>query len=182
MGGFIKTDEIDSQWAYRQMLRMVKDGELVRVRQGIYALPEVLGSLMYDMEKIIPGGIICSYSAWAYYNLTTQTPYGVFVALPRGRKARVPGFPVINISYVSSDLFHLGEIESMIGGYKCHIYDLERSVCDAIKARNKIGIDVCAEILNNYLQRKDKNLVLLNKYAKILRIQSTLNKYLEISL
>ena len=69
-----------------------------------------------------------------------------------------------------------------IDGYKIAIYDIERCVCDAIKHRNKIGIDVCAEILNNYLKRPERNLSRLMDYARQMRVTSTLEKYLEIRL
>ncbi|MBQ8191328.1 MAG: hypothetical protein IJZ45_06145, partial [Bacteroidaceae bacterium] len=62
------------------------------------------------------------------------------------------------------------------------IFDIERCVCDAVKYRNKIGIDVCSEILKNYLSRKGVNLSRLSDYAKALRIETVLHKYLEIVL
>ena len=54
-----------------------------------------------------------------------------------------------------------------IDGYVVKIDDLEKSVCDAIKYRAKIGLDVATEILKNYLKRKDRNLSKLVRYAKI---------------
>ena len=62
------------------------------------------------------------------------------------------------------------------------VTDLERSVCDAIKYRNKIGLDVCAEILKTYLHRTDRNIAKLIEYAKKLRVAATLKTYLEIGL
>lgn len=64
-------------------------------------------------------------------------------------------------------------------GYDVPIFDMERSVCDAIKYRNKIGIDVMAEILQTYPKHPDKNISRLMDYASKLRIRNTLNQYLE---
>ena len=181
-GGFITKKEIPSYYDYRQLLTLVRKGELVRVRQGVYALPESMANTMYDIEKIIPGGILCSYSAWSHYNLTTQIPYGIFVAIQRGRKVSLPEYPPITLCSVSKNLFELGATKDLVGGYECSIYNIERSVCDAIKSRYKIGIDVCSEIVNEYLSRPYRNLVMLSQYAKALRVESTLKKYLEIIL
>lgn len=181
-GGFISKSELPSYYEYRRLLTHVKKGTILRVRQGVYALPESLANVMYDIERIVPGGILCSYSAWAHYNLTTQIPYGIFLAIRRGRKVKLPDFPPITLCSVSKDLLSLGVTRDIVGGYECHIYNIERSVCDAIKARNKIGIDVCAEIVNEYLKRPLRNLVLLTEYAKKLRVEATLRKYLEIRL
>jgi hypothetical protein len=59
---------------------------------------------------------------------------------------------------------------------------MEKSVCDALRYRNKIGIDVSAEILRNYLSRKERNITRLTSYAKSMRIAGVLNNYLEIQL
>lgn len=39
---------------------------------------------------------------------------------------------------------------------------MERSVCDAVKFRNKVGTDVvCSEVVNSYLSRSERNLTIL---------------------
>lgn len=43
-------------------------------------------------------------------------------------------------------------------------------------------MDVCSEVVNNYLARIDRNLTLLLDYANKLRVAKTLKKYLEIKL
>ncbi len=47
-----------------------------------------------------------------------------------------------------------------------------------VKYRNKIGMDVCGEILNSYLKREDKDLGLLHEYARKLRVDNVLTNYL----
>ena len=69
-----------------------------------------------------------------------------------------------------------------ISGYKVHITDMERSVCDAVKYRNKIGLDVCAEVIRTYLKKPNRNLARLQDYAKRLRVFNTLKNYLEIAI
>ena len=73
-------------------------------------------------------------------------------------------------------------MKTTIDGYIINVYDAERSVCDAVKFRNKIGIDVCAEIIGNYLERPERNISKLMDYAKLLRVNTTLEKYLEVKL
>ena len=69
-----------------------------------------------------------------------------------------------------------------IDGYNIRIYDVERGVCDAVKFRNKIGMDVCSEIISNYLERPDRNLTKLMDYARRLRVGNILEQYLQIKL
>lgn len=62
------------------------------------------------------------------------------------------------------------------------ITDIERTVCDAVKYRNKIGLDVCGEIIDSYLKTEKRNVSLLLEYAERLRVKQTLTKYLETRL
>ena len=86
------------------------------------------------------------------------------------------------IHYWKPDNLTFGIVQQEISGYNVRITDLERSVCDAVKYRNKIGLDVCAEIIRSYVRRRDRNLSRLNDYARRLRIAKVLNNYLEIAI
>ena len=52
----------------------------------------------------------------------------------------------------------------------------------AIKFRNKIGMDVCSEIIDNYLVRPERNISKLLDYAKQLRVGTILEDYLQVKL
>ena len=130
---------------------------------------------MIDVEKIVPGGVVCMYSAWAYYELTTKLPPDICIAIEKKRKVILPDYPSVALYYWSQSAFELGVAEREIEGYKVRIYDLEKSVCDAVKFRNKIGVDISSEILKNYLVRSDRNLTRLNEYAKKMRVANILN-------
>ena len=69
-----------------------------------------------------------------------------------------------------------------IDGFNIRVYDVERSVCDAVKFRNKVGMDVCSEIINNYLERPNRNLSKLMDYARRLRVGTILEQYLQVKL
>lgn len=62
------------------------------------------------------------------------------------------------------------------------IYEIEKTVVDIICFREKIGIEETKEILKNYLDKKERNINLLLRYAKVLKCESVLRKYLEVLL
>ncbi len=157
-GGFITAKEIESSSVYHRLLDKVKTGDVVRVSPGVYALSESLANTMLDITKIVPDGILCQYSAWAHYGLTTQIPSSICIAIKRGRKVRLPEWPPFSLYYKGEDVLRLGETTDNVGGYEIPIYDIERCVCDAVKSRNKIGIDVSSEILKNYLNCEDRDI------------------------
>lgn len=179
--GIIRADR-DNNTEYRKILAAVKDGGLVRLRNGLYASPDALAGSIVDIDAIIPGGILCLYSAWYYYNLTTQVPDAFYVAVSRSRKIKLPALPDIKPVFQRNDLLEIGKEEIEEHGIKVLITDIERSVCDAVKYRNKIGIDVMTEIIDNYLRRTGRNLSRLTEYAKKLRVYSTLHQILQVKL
>jgi predicted transcriptional regulator of viral defense system len=167
---------------YRELLNATKRGDVTRIKRGVYVTDDALASIMIDVDKIVPNGIICLYSAWSHYRMTTQIPAAHYIAIDRSRKVVVPDFPAIQLVYQQPKILHLGEVRDTIQGFQVSIYNRERCVCDAIKYRNKIGTDVMAEILNSYLSSNSINIDLLCRYAKELRVYSTLKQYLEIKI
>lgn len=172
----------DNNAEYRKILVAVHEGELVRLRNGLYAEPDALMGNIVDIDAIVPGGILCLYSAWSHYSLTTQIPDAFYVAVSRSRKVNLPVFPDIKLVFQRSALLNIGKVKIEEQGFKLYITDIERSVCDAVKYRNKIGIDVMTEIIDNYLSRRDRNLSRLTEYAKCLRVYSTLHQILQVKL
>lgn len=180
-GGVISTKDLNEA-EYKRVLRATKRGELVRIRHGVYLTPDNLVNFMTDIEKIVPNGIVCLYSAWSFYALTTMIPPAICVVVAFGRKVVLPDMPPINLYHWKREYLDFGITEVDYSGFKVKITDVERSVCDAIRYRNKIGTDICTEIFRNYMKRNDRNLSRLMDYAKRLRVSKILNNYLEITL
>lgn len=177
---YIKTGMVCEQGRaqYYVTLQKAKQGDLVRIKRGVYAKEIDLADTMIDIEAIVPDGILCMFSAWEYYGLTTQIPQQFNIAIKRGRKVILPKYPTIKLHNLSDTVLNLGVTTATISGYKVKIFDLEKCVCDAVKFRNKIGMDVCIEIIKNYLKRKDRNISKLTKYAQTLRVAKILDIYL----
>ena len=180
-GGIVSAKDL-TRAEYTRVLRAVGRGELIKVRQGVYATPQSLVNTMVDVEKIVPNGVICLYNAWAYHRLSTTIPPSVCIAIETKRKVRLPDDTSVQLYYWKKEYLHFGIEEQEYSGFKVRITDLERSVCDAIKYRNKIGLDLCGEVVRSYLKRTDRSLSKLYVYAKRLRVANGLNNYLEISL
>ena len=84
-GGIITTAELPNQSDYQKIVRAKKRGELIRVRHGVYAVPDALFNTMIDIERIVPNGIVCLYDAWAYHQLSTVVPPSFCVAIEAKR-------------------------------------------------------------------------------------------------
>ena len=165
------------------LTRYFQERLLYRISQTHYRENFYLkGGALIDVEAIIPGGVLCLFSAWNVHGLTTSLPQAYHVAVKRGRKITLPTFPKIELHHITDTMFDIGVEELVVSGYHIHIYNKERCVCDAVKYRNKIGMDVCSEVVNNYISQPDRNLSLLMDYADKLRVKRILEQYIAIKL
>ena len=181
-GGFIKASEVKTRGEYEQLRRATEEGTLLRLRNGVYVETSALANNMVDVERIVPGGVLCLYSAFTHYGLSTQVPSSFCIAIEAKRKLCLPDYPIIDLYYWKKENLGFGITHKELSGYVVRITDLERTVCDAVKYRNKIGLDVCGEVIDNYLKMDTRNISLLNEYAGRLRLRTILTKYMETRL
>ena len=126
-GGYISSAEAKKVSLYNQLLYGTRTGRIVRVRRGVYALNNGLAKQMIDVETLVPGGVLCLYSAWSYHELTTQIPQAYHIAVERTRRVTLPVFPPIELSFMTQKAYGLGIVEVEIDGFKVKVYDLEKS-------------------------------------------------------
>ena len=77
----------------RTLYQLREDGLLEQLAKGVYRLIEVPDFSEPDLvliSKKIPHGVICLISALAYYEITSQIPHFVYVAIPtKSRQSRL---------------------------------------------------------------------------------------------
>ena len=179
-GGFIRLQGKSHENTYRRIVRAEKNGKLMRIRKGVYALSCELMDALMDVESIVPGGVVCMYNAWAFYGLTMAIPPTFCIAVDAKRKIVFAQKQLFTLYYWNEQSLTLGVEEVEYSSHKVRMTNAERSVCDAVRYRNKIGEDLCLEIIRNYLKRPDRKIGLMMEYAKALRVGKVLGTYLNI--
>ena len=149
--------DIDEEGRYYFVRKAIDAGDVVRLKNGVYATEDGLA-------------VLCLYSAWEHYGLTTQIPGSIYVAVEKHRKVVVPDYPPITLCYWEQKYYEMGVVEADVAGHRLRIYDIERSVCDVVRFRNKVGMDVMTEVLRAYLSRKDRNIARLTEYTQYLNV------------
>jgi predicted transcriptional regulator of viral defense system len=158
-------------------------GKIERIKHGFYKWlgmqEDTYG--MIDVSYLVPGGVFCLFSALAWHELTTYIPKEYSMAIHvYSRKPALPQYPPIRLYYFSNKRFETGTKTIELDSHAIKIYDLEKTICDVIHYRNKLGIDIVKETLEKYLTKKERNLNKLMQYAKDLRDSTVLQKYLEV--
>ena len=90
---------------------------------------------------------------------------------------------IIEPHYIKKDKYELGIIElELQDKTTIKVYNLERTIIDILRDRNKIDLQIFNTAMKEYMKRKDKNLIKLSKYAKEFKMEKILKKYMEILL
>ncbi len=181
--GILRPRDLDAQHLPRVSLtRLVRQGRLARIGRGLYALPDrelsAHGTLA-EVARRYPRGVICLLSALRFHELTTQAPHEVWLAIPN--KARPPrlDYPPLRIARFSESGLRDGVEEQLIDGVAVRITGLARTLADCFKYRNKIGLDVALEALQEAWRGRRVSMDALWHSARQCRVANLMRPYLE---
>lgn len=182
--GYIRTKDISSKGINRRYLRdLINEGVIERIKQGLYRWKDAKFDVeeeLVNVSKIIHHGVICLVSALAYYELTTYTPGEYTIAVRRNYNIKLPDYPPIKLYYFS-DKYYMDGVEKIdINGNIIKIYNIEKTICDCLRYRNKISKDIIVESIKEYVKRRDKNISKLMNYAAKAKVKDVVQKYMEV--
>jgi len=161
---------------------MLSVGILTREERGLYRLVDVEPLSNPDLVNIsirVPKAVVCLISALYFYNLTTQVPHAVWIALPRDIRTPRIVYPPIEIVRLAQKPYEAGIEEQFLDGKAVHIYGPEKTITDCFKFRNVIGKDVAIEALKDYMRRPHPKIDKLIEFARVNRVENTMHPYLE---
>ena len=165
--------------------RLTDEGRLIRLGRGLYQLPETAGTdINHDLAEVAkraPGAVVCLLSALRFHELTTQLPPFVWLMIPH--KARAPRIQSHKLEIVrasSPAALREGVMQANIEGVMVPITNPAKTVADCFKYRNRVGVDVAIEALQDYLRRRKGTRDELTRYAEIDRVTAVMRPYMEV--
>lgn len=182
--GIFTTMQANSIGVSNEYLRLLANsGKLDRVSHGVYMAPNEFVDKMYLMQLKRPKIIYSHETALFLHELTDRDPINYTVTVPTGYNSaslRKDGSKVFGIK---RELHKIGLTRAKtMFGHDITTYDLERTVCDCIRCRNKMDIAVVTDAIKRYTKRSDKNLNTLMEMAKTFQVTKLLKNYLEVLL
>lgn len=162
--------------------RLVDAGVLQLIGRGMYAVGDAELSPQSNLAAVarrVPHAVICLLSALRLHDLTTQAPFETWIAI--GTRARTPKLEglALRVVHMAPGPLSAGVVKRTIDGVRVPVFDLEKTVVDCFRFRNKIGLDVAIESMREYLRRPRRNIDRLLHYAEIDRVQAPMRPYLE---
>ena len=184
-GGILRTREALAAGIHRRTLYGLRDaGELDQLARGVYRLAEMPPLSDPDLTtagKRVPKGVVCLISALAFHELTTQIPHVVHLALPRNARTPKLDYPPLQVYRFSGQAYTTGIELHKIEGVDVRVYRAEKTLADCFKYRNRIGLDVVLEALQNYRARRGARFQTVLEYARVCRVENVMRPYLEAS-
>jgi len=180
-GGYSKAEALRAEGFHSSYLaQLVESGTLIRLKRGLYALATGdRRSELVDIQKAVPGGVFCLGTALSMHGLGTWEPPEVQLAIRRDSRIALPDFPPVKLYSFSGARFELGIMEKATEAGVVRVYDREKTICDAVRFRNSLGLDIAIEALREYLKGRGRDIPRLLEYAKLLRMEGSIRGYLE---
>lgn len=178
-----RLSELRAMGIHPETIQALKaDGILQALSRGLYQLSdaEPLGEPdLVLVAKRVPGAVFCMLTALALHDLTTQIPHQVHIALRRGRRRPRIDHPPLRVYWWSTNALTNGVQHVTKDGTDVLITSPERSVADAFRYRNELGLDLAIEALRAWRERRGARPDHLLAAARTVRAERIMRPYLE---
>lgn len=183
-GGIIENKTAIASGISRQMLaKLCTGGTLQRVARGQYIFSDDIQDDLLSIGKRSGNLIFSHETALFLHGISDRVPFEYTVTAPSNQVPSKGILEECKVYYIKPELFDLGRtVLATPMGNQVNTYDLERTVCDIVRSRSRVGTETFLTALKAYAASPKKDLNLLDSYAKQMRLAGTVRKYLEVLL
>ncbi|MBQ9939999.1 MAG: hypothetical protein IJO74_00455 [Clostridia bacterium] len=183
-GGIIETKIAAERGISKAMLyKLCKEDKILRIVKGQYILTDDMQDELLSISKRSDKIIFSHETALFLHGISDRTPFEHTVTAPSDCIPSAAIKSECKVYYIKPELFELGKTTLRTpAGNDVPAYDFERTICDVIRSRNKLGTETFLAALKLYAASPKKDLNKLNSYAKQVRVDKVLRQYLEVLL
>ena len=158
---------------------MEKGGIIERIERGIYVTKDFKYDEYYLFQLKYPKAIFSYNTALYFYEMTERTPIKMDVTVYREYNPH-RFKDIVNVYKTSKELYELGIVEKKSPqGMKVRTYNLERTICDIIKDKESIDIEIRNKAIKKAIKSKEFNASKMFDYAKKMNIYDKVKNYME---
>lgn len=154
-----------------------------RVAPGIYISSDSWKDGLYSMQLRNKKIIFSHETALRIHNLSDREPFAPVITVVRGYNAKHLKDNGAVVHTVRPEWLELGLTQARTyTGNIVRVYDKERCICDILKNKNKMDIQVFPKAMTSYFSDKDKNIHNLMEYADVMGISDKMRQYTKVLL
>lgn len=178
--GIILTKDVTMKGIPREYIcQLVDKGILKRIDRGVYIFKDCLDDKLYRLQSKYPCIIFSHFTSIGIHNSKYNRKLDFEATVPSGYNSHNIEEYGVKVHHVKKELYEIGICTAKTEfGRDIKIYNIERTICDILRNRNKIDITEINNILRHYAKRKDKDIEKLKIYAKKFRISKILELYI----
>lgn len=183
-GGLVTTAQIVNAGIPRARISdLVKSNELARVQRGVYCLTNTWEDEFLATQLRFPKGIFSDSTALYLLECTDRTPFKLSMTFPRSYRATKAREVDIEVRTCADDVLNLG-LTALKTPYGNEVrgYDLERTLCDMLRGRQDVDVQIFNPAMQQYAKSDTKNVQKLLEYASALGVERKMRNYLEVLL
>lgn len=182
--GYLTTAQVlESGISKPTLATYVKEQNLRRVGHGIYLAEDAWEDNLYQLQLLNKKVIFSHETALFLHGLMEREPARICVTVPAGYNATHLRKRGIQVTQEKAETYGAGagSVRTDFGNPVC-AYDMDRTLCDIIKNKASMDVQVFQYAMKQYMVSNKKNLNHLGEYAKNLGIESQLRIYTEVML
>lgn len=179
----MRTSEALSAGVHPRTLYWMRDrGMLEVLSRGIYHLTSYPLPARPDVAAVmrrVPGATLCLISALDFHEIGTQIPHEIQIALPQDVKTPRIDWPPVRVFRMSAASLGAGVEAREVGGTPVRVFGVAKTVADCFKFRNRIGMDVAIEAVQEVIRERKATPAEIMEYAEVDRVAGIVRPYLE---
>lgn len=110
---------------YYQLKAMLQKDKVIKIKRGLYRHIDLAEEANWgEICKSAPQAVLCLFSAWQFYGLTTTISSFVHIAIPVRNKPILADFPPTKIHFWSADYYESGTMHINNNDVQITNYDL----------------------------------------------------------
>ena len=182
--GYLCTSQVvDAGVSKPTLAEYVSQRKMERVAQGVYlaedAWPDELYLLCLSNSRIV----FSHETALMLHDLMEREPKTTSVTVKAGYNASHLRRKGIRVYQVKPDVYDLGIVDVQTSfGNTVRAYDMDRTICDILRFKDTMDVQVFQYAMKEYMASTHKNLNHLLEYAKRFGIESAMRTYTEVML
>lgn len=182
--GYLCTSQVLAKGISKPTLAdYVNKRNMARVAHGVYlaedAWPDELYLLYLSNRRIV----FSHETALQLHGLMEREPKRISVTVKAGYNASHLRKKDILVYQVKEDIYEFGAAKVQTSfGNEVRVYDMERTICDILRYKESMDVQIFQYAMKEYMASEHKNLNHLIAYAKRFNIEATVRTYTEVML
>ena len=163
------------------LTKLIKDNKIERISRGIYIKKDTIVDDFVILQSKSKNAIYSNMTALYLYGLSNRIPIKYDITINTGYNGSLQDNNKVNLYYTKKELLYLGVIDYKLNsGNVIKVYDLDKTICDIIKNKKRIDIELYNKAIREYFYSKNKNTLKLYEYAKKMNIYNKVRNTFEV--